>query len=415
MITALFLGSLSLGISKQHETDHFYQFISTAQSKGEIKITPLIIKDDSRSLKKNYHYASVAGINFSTFKPKKDYIVKVKTDSNILRVELSDNSDVLNKLQSADGIEIEENFILDAQSLTKESDLDKIQKYLFTQNNKITIADQSQVKVAIIDSGLYDLQSHTKKIVINKREQQGLSNYDDDKNGYIDDVYGWSAISESGDFTDTNGHGTHLAGIIMAISQSLENPEALQIIPIQVLDEQNQVKLSNLLVGLDYAKKRQADIVNLSIGTKSESQILSEAIEELTKEGIVVVASAGNNSEEYILNPASHPDVIAISALNKFNRKSVYSNYGEEADFSVKGGFISLGDSTLQYQAGTSQAAALFSGIFALERLQNPQRSNQEILEVIKEKSLGTDDKFSIGHKLKLKKHLDQSTNQVPL
>ena len=39
---------------------------------------------------------------------------------------------------------------------------------------------------------------------------------DNDGNGYIDDIYGINAITDSGDPMDDQGHGTHVSGTIGA-------------------------------------------------------------------------------------------------------------------------------------------------------------------------------------------------------
>lgn len=66
--------------------------------------------------------------------------------------------------------------------------------------------------MCVIDSGIDythpDLQGN---IWVNHGEIPN-NGVDDDKNGFIDDYYGWNFLSNSGDNMDNNYHGTHLSG-----------------------------------------------------------------------------------------------------------------------------------------------------------------------------------------------------------
>jgi len=214
------------------------------------------------------------------------------------------------------------------------------------------------VVVAVIDNGVWlEHPDLTGSAWINKDEDQ-YNNKDDDSNGYIDDYYGWNFIDNNNDLVTKGSHGTGVAGVISANSNSIGiigiAPES-KIMPLIVCDEtgcEDDIVIS----AIKYAVDNGADIINLSLGSSgyvgynSEyDQIIGYAYDN----GVVVVAAAGNGDIESLsytgqdlnfakVSPASNDvndmnTVLGVGALNALKKPTSWSNYGKGVDVYVQG------------------------------------------------------------------------------
>jgi len=76
-------------------------------------------------------------------------------------------------------------------------------------------SDGAGVKVAVADSGIAaDHVDLDNQIATNPGEAGGKPDFDDDGNGYPDDLHGWDFVSDDTAARDGNGHGTHVSGTI---------------------------------------------------------------------------------------------------------------------------------------------------------------------------------------------------------
>ncbi|MGD2102971.1 MAG: S8 family serine peptidase [Acidimicrobiia bacterium] len=195
--------------------------------------------------------------------------------------------------------------------------------------------------------------------------------------------------------TDDNGHGTHVAG---TVAQCTDNGIGVagvafdaQLMPVKVLDENGDGEFSDLVTGIEWARSHGADVINMSLGCLlCFSEAVSDAIDAAVADGIVVVASSGNDGAGTVGFPASHPDVIAVGAADFNDIVTSYSNRGAALDLVAPGGDTSQDangdgepDGVLQetfvgstfgyyWYQGTSQAAPHVAGAAALLRCVAP-------------------------------------------
>ncbi|MCA9298024.1 MAG: S8 family serine peptidase [Phycisphaerales bacterium] len=168
--------------------------------------------------------------------------------------------------------------------------------------------------------------------------------------------------NDSGVADEMYGHGTFAAGIVHLVA-----PDA-SILPVRVMDADGISTSFLVAQGIFHAIDAGAQVINVSMGTFGESQIISLAVEEAKEAGVLVVASSGNHGTTEPLFPATFSPVIATTALGFDDVRPGFAAYGEHIDVGAPGvDLVSLipGDAYARTD-GTSYAAPLVSGGAAL-------------------------------------------------
>ena len=134
------------------------------------------------------------------------------------------------------------------------------------------------------------------------------------------------------DSVDPNGHGTHVAGIMVGNGSHSGGrmagiaPEA-SLVSVRVLDTIGRGMTSDVLAGLQWVLDHKTEygirVVNLSLGhpifEPAAVDPLVEAVDSLWDAGIVVVCSAGNRGRSghvTITSPCNSRKVITVGATN---------------------------------------------------------------------------------------------------
>ncbi|WP_327307603.1 type VII secretion-associated serine protease mycosin [Streptomyces sp. NBC_01298] len=191
------------------------------------------------------------------------------------------------------------------------------------------------------------------------------------------------------------GHGSQWRGGVIGIA-----PQA-KILPVRVILEETDPgrekarasKGGALAEGIRWAADHGADVINLSLGDDSRDAhhdaTEDEAVQYALAKGVVVVASAGNggNKGDRISYPAAYPGVIAVTAVNRENKKAKFSTRNWYATVSAPGIKVAVADPVLGYGEawGTSAAAAFVSGSVALVKAAHPDLSPAQIKNLLED------------------------------
>lgn len=174
---------------------------------------------------------------------------------------------------------------------------------------------------------------------------------------------------------DDNGHGTHCAGIIGAVNNSIGVvgvAAGATVVPVKVLDKRGSGTYDAIIAGVNFvaAYGKSGDVANMSLGG-GFSQALNDAV--IAASTVVkFTLAAGNESTSAILkSPASAEggNIYTISAMATGDIWASYSNYGNppveycEPGSSIYSTYKGGGYATM---SGTSMAAPHAAGILLL-------------------------------------------------
>lgn len=251
-------------------------------------------------------------------------------------------------------------------------------------------------RIAVIDTGVNylhpDLQAN---MWTNPGEIPG-NGIDDDGNGYVDDVYGYNFVDETGDPFDVAAHGSHIAGTIGAVANDETGVAginwACQIVAVRFGDEGGGGFISDAIEGIQYVIDNQIRVSNNSWGCYNcFTQSLRDVIEASQDVGHIFVAASGNgifglgvDIDEIVAYPAGYAldNIISVAATDNDDDKAKFSNFGRVGvDIGAPGVNIlsTVLDKDYAYFDGTSMATPHVAGVVALLAGRRPELSWREV------------------------------------
>ncbi len=219
------------------------------------------------------------------------------------------------------------------------------------------------VILGVIDTGIqWDHPDMINIMVINEAEDingngilDSLDNngIDDDGNGYIDDVIGWDFTDAPpfpawGDFlvrdndpSDEMGHGTSVAGIVLAEGDNLWGTAGVaygcRLLGLRAGNSEGFLQEDDVAAAILYSLIMGVRAVNMSFGDELVSPLLREIVQYAYQEGLIMVCSAGNHGSDQIHYPSGYDQTICVGATRLDNTWAYFSNIGTTLDLVAPG------------------------------------------------------------------------------
>lgn len=189
----------------------------------------------------------------------------------------------------------------------------------------------------------------------------------------VDAASGKTFVTRTTTPNDDNGHGTHCAGIVAAIDNTVGVvgvAAGAKVVPVKVLDKRGSGAMSVIIAGVDWvtAYGVAGDAANMSLGGGIYEPLDLEVI-QMGAKGIFVALAAGNesdNANNHSPARANGANIYTISACDKNDLWASFSNYGNPPiDYCAPGVSILSTYNTggLASMSGTSMAAPHACGV----------------------------------------------------
>ncbi|MEW5995015.1 MAG: S8 family serine peptidase, partial [Candidatus Zixiibacteriota bacterium] len=290
-------------------------------------------------------------------------------------------------------------------------------------------SESTRVVVAIVDTGVDPTHPELQGRFWRNVDEIPGNAVDDDHNGYIDDTLGYDVSGDIPNFfdpqgdndpTDSNGHGTHIAGIVAA------NTNGVGVVGICPWADIMSVKImpnatsSVGAAGIVYAVSSGAQVINISWGTPFESSVLREAIMFAEENGVLVCIAPGNTGDNSRFFPAAFDSVrtVVVAAGNSDGFMTDFSTFGAHIDIVAPGldilslraagtdmysdprtsePLVRIVDNLYYLSDGTSMATPMVAGAAALLLSFRPDLSLVELEDILLRGATDLDDPYGDG------------------
>ncbi|HXH75825.1 MAG TPA: S8 family peptidase [Bacteriovoracaceae bacterium] len=294
-----------------------------------------------------------------------------------------------------------------------------------------------EIIVAVADTGVDHKHEDLKDVMWTNDGEIPADGKDNDGNGYIDDIHGINVLVRDAqgratmDTMASHWHGTHVSGTIAATQNNAVGiagvASNVKIMAIRVVPDDSDELDSDIVEGFKYAAVMGAKVINCSFGKKNNEggMVVRDVMNEIgTKYGVLVVVSAGNDSQApffYSNNdvdmkyPASYDseNMLVIASTTSSGSLSSFSNVGKvTVDVASPGSNIysTVNGGKYAMASGTSMAAPNASGVAAMVLGYYPELSVKELKQVLTStvtKVPAFTERMSSGGRLNLKRALE--------
>lgn len=329
------------------------------------------------------------------------YTVTYKKEVNI--------SAVVSELSQDQAVEYAElNYIYSASYLPNDTAI--VDQYALENDGRLT---GSVVDADMDATSAWDVvkgDSYTIIAVIDTGIDYSMSEMGGGFGGNYKVISGYDYVNKDSDPMDDHGHGTHVAGIISAVTNNNQGMAGVcpdcKLLAVKFLDNSGQGPTDDAVKAIQFAVGNGARILNNSWGGEGYSQALQDVINWANSWDVVVIAAAGNANSPYPFMPAAMHNVISVAATDNADKKAIFSNYdngtgwvdvsapgnniltlvpiGKALPLSCKDSWYGTSSDGLTLCSGTSMASPQVAGLAGLILSQHPEWQSIDVSRQIK-------------------------------
>jgi hypothetical protein len=191
-----------------------------------------------------------------------------------------------------------------------------------------------------------------------------------------------------GDGSDSNGHGTHVAGTVGGTTWGIA--KGVNLFSVRVLDNRGSGTIGGVIAGVDWvtANHQKPAVANMSLGGGASAS-LDDAVRNSIAAGVTYSIAAGNDGANACnYSPARVAEGLTVGATNSSDARPSWSNFGACVDLFAPGASITSAWHTgpshrTNTISGTSMAAPHVAGVAALYLQSNPGASTTAVSDAV--------------------------------